>query len=60
VADAGTHIHIEIDDELHRRLNSEAALRGLTLKAYLIEVLSEAVADETADARGRREPFLEG
>jgi len=60
VAGAGIHIHIEIDDELHRRLNSEAALRGLTLKAYLIEVLSEAVADETADARCRREPFLEG
>ena len=57
-----TRIHIEVDDELHRRLKSEAALRGLTLKAYLIDVLSEAVADEPAPKKkaGRREPYLEG
>lgn len=58
MAGASTLIHIEVGDELHQRFESRAALRGLTLKAYLIELLSKAVADETADAPA--EPFLEG
>ena len=43
-------IHYEIPDELHRRVKAAAAMRGVTLKDYIVEVLSRAVE---ADARER-------
>ena len=38
-------IHYEIPDDLHRRAKAEAALRGLTLREFLIEALERAVTD---------------
>ena len=35
-------LNYEIPDDLHRILKSEAAIRGLTLKAYIIQILREA------------------
>jgi predicted HicB family RNase H-like nuclease len=46
-------IHYEIPDDLHRRVKAAAAMRGMTLKDYIVEVLSQAVE---ADARGRDRP----
>ena len=34
------HINYEIPDDLHRALKIEAAKRGITLKALIIELLS--------------------
>jgi predicted HicB family RNase H-like nuclease len=42
-AESGTRIHYVIPAELHRRAKAEAALRGLTLKDFVIGVLSDAV-----------------
>jgi predicted HicB family RNase H-like nuclease len=35
-------IHYEIDDDLHRRAKSAAALQGITLKAFLEQALEAA------------------
>lgn len=43
---SGVRIHYEIPAGLHRRAKAEAALRGLTLKDFLIEVLDQAAADQ--------------
>jgi predicted HicB family RNase H-like nuclease len=37
-------IHYEIDDDLHRRAKSAAALQGITLKAFLEQALEAATA----------------
>jgi uncharacterized protein (DUF1778 family) len=42
-------VHYEIPDDLHRRIKAAAALKGQTLKDYLIEALERAV-DADADA----------
>lgn len=39
-------IHYEIDDDLHRRAKSAAALAGVTLKKYLEDALRRSVADD--------------
>jgi len=54
-APSGVRIHYEIPAGLHRRAKAEAALRGLTLKDFLIEVLGQAVADQPT-APSRNEP----
>ena len=41
---SGTRIHYVIPAELHRRAKAEAALRGLTLKDFVIGVLDDAVS----------------
>lgn len=47
-------VHYEIPDELHRRIKSAAALRGQTLKEFLVEALEEAAAmDEKQRAKKR-------
>ena len=43
---SGVRIHYEIPAQLHRRAKAEAALRGMTLKGFLIEVLEQAVVDQ--------------
>lgn len=49
-------VHYEIPDELHRRIKSAAALKGQTLKEFLIDALQEAAeADEKQRAKKRRE-----
>jgi len=45
-AASSVRIHYEIPAGLHRRAKAEAALRGLTLKDFLIEVLEQAVVDQ--------------
>jgi predicted HicB family RNase H-like nuclease len=40
---SGTRIHYVIPADLHRRAKAEAALRGLTLKDFVIGVLEQAV-----------------
>lgn len=42
---SGTRIHYVIPAELHRRAKAEAAMRGMTLKDFVISVLSNAVAE---------------
>jgi predicted HicB family RNase H-like nuclease len=41
-------IHYEIDDDLHRQVKSAAALKGITLKEYVIQALERAVEDDKA------------
>ena len=53
---AVARIHYEIPDDLHRRVKAAAAMRGMTLKDYLVEILSRAVE---ADARERDREQLE-
>ena len=36
-------VHYEIDDELHRRCKSAAAMDGVTLKEFVVEALRERV-----------------
>ena len=50
---AVARIHYEIPDDLHRRVKAAAAMRGMTLKDYLVEILSQAVE---VDARERDRP----
>ena len=47
-------IHYEIPDDLHRRAKAEAALRGLTLRDFLIQALEQAVTDGVRPKRGTR------
>jgi predicted HicB family RNase H-like nuclease len=44
-------IHYEIDDELHRRAKAQAALKGVTLKAYVETAIAQAVE---ADEKGKK------
>jgi predicted HicB family RNase H-like nuclease len=41
-------IHYEIPDDLHRRAKAAAAMRGQTLKDFLIEALEQASRTEPA------------
>ena len=36
-------IHYKIDDDLHRRAKSQAALQGVTLRAYIEQAIAAAV-----------------
>lgn len=42
-------IHYEIPDDLHRQVKAEAAMRGLTLKDYVIEALRRSIEDPPKD-----------
>ena len=42
-------INYEIPDELHHRAKALAALEGKTLREFILEALSEAVACREAD-----------
>ena len=44
-------LHYDIPDELHRKAKSAAALKGQTLKAFLIEALEKATKPEPRKAR---------
>jgi hypothetical protein len=46
-------IHYEIPDELHREAKAAAAMRGVTLKDYVIDALQEAVTNANEVARRR-------
>lgn len=46
-----TRVHYEIPDELHRRAKAAAAMRGVTLKDFLIDALERSVE---ADDRKER------
>lgn len=46
-------IHYEIPEDLHRRVKSAAAMRGLTLKAWVIEALEQALEPKTEPAKQR-------
>lgn len=39
-------IHYEIPDDLHMRVKAAAAMRGITLKAYVVAALERALEDE--------------
>jgi predicted HicB family RNase H-like nuclease len=53
---AVARMHYEIPDDLHRRAKSAAALRGVTLKDFLIEALERATrtAESTRTRKGGR------
>ena len=40
------HVNYEIDDDLHMRVKAAAAMRGMTLKAYVMDALEKALDDE--------------
>lgn len=46
-------IHYEIDDDLHRRAKSAAALAGITLKQYIEDALRGSV-ERDERGKGRR------
>ena len=46
-------IHYLIDDELHRRAKAQAALAGMTLRAYIERAITWAVE---ADEAGKGSP----
>lgn len=46
-------IHYEIPDDLHRQVKAEAALRGMTLKDFLIAAL-EASVRASRDPKARK------
>jgi hypothetical protein len=49
-----TRIYYDLDEELHRRAKLAAVGRGVSLKAWLIEAITEKLESEEADTgRGR-------
>lgn len=46
-------IHIEVPDDLHRRAKAAAAMRGVTLKDFVIQALEDAI-DGSDEKPGRR------
>jgi predicted HicB family RNase H-like nuclease len=40
------NVNVEIEDDLHMRVKAAAALRGMTLKAYVAAALQKALDDE--------------
>jgi len=49
-------IHYEIPEDLHRRVKSAAAMRGLTLKAWVIEALEQALEPKPEPVKQRSGP----
>jgi predicted HicB family RNase H-like nuclease len=47
-------IHYEIPEDVHRRAKAEAALRGLTLRDYVIQALEQAIANNSTRAKRKR------
>jgi predicted HicB family RNase H-like nuclease len=45
-------LYYDIPDDLHRRLKIEAATRGITLKALLIEALEQVAGPDRGTAAG--------
>lgn len=45
-------IHYEIPDDLHRKAKSAAALKGITLKDFVVAALEQAT--KTAEPRPRK------
>lgn len=41
---AVARVHYEIPDDLHRKAKASAAMQGLTLREFVIQALSDAVA----------------
>ena len=48
-------IHYVIPDDLHRQVKAAAALRGRTLKQFVVEALEAAVADFEAEQEAEDE-----
>jgi predicted HicB family RNase H-like nuclease len=46
-------MNYEVPDDLHRRAKAAAAMEGLSLKAFLIRALEEAVARSEGPAPAR-------
>lgn len=46
-------IHYEVPDELHRRVKAAAALKGQTLKDFLLDALESAADAAESDAKRR-------
>ena len=53
-------INVDLDEELHRKVKAAAALRGVTLKDFVVATLEAAVDDSRGTAtlagptKGRR------
>lgn len=53
-------INVDLDEELHRKVKAAAALRGVTLKAFVVATLEAAVdgspgtAAPAGPTKGRR------
>lgn len=41
-----SHINISISEELHKNAKSKAALQGITLKKFIINLIEKGVQDE--------------
>jgi len=41
-----THIHIELDHELHKNAKVEALLNNIPLKEYIIKAIKEKINNE--------------
>jgi hypothetical protein len=53
-------VNYSIPDDLHRKAKAAAALRGVTLRDYVIEVLQEGVDRDLRLAEPEREDSREG
>lgn len=51
--DAGVRIHYHLPTALHHRIKAEAALRGSTLKDFLIQALEKAVKEGFSENQGK-------
>ncbi len=47
-------VHYEIDDTLHRRAKSAAAMQGITLREFIVQALQKAVEQAERDRRQDR------
>lgn len=48
-------ITLRLDDEIHRKIKVQAALKGLTLKQYIID-LASADIKQTEIEQGKKQP----
>ena len=55
-----SRISIDVSPEQHRKLKAIAALRGKTIKDYLLEGKIDLGRDDSQDALAELEAFLDG
>jgi hypothetical protein len=48
---AVARIHYEIPDDLHRKVKAAAALKGVTLKDFVIEALAASISEKPKRSR---------
>jgi predicted HicB family RNase H-like nuclease len=44
-------VHVDVPDEIHRKAKAAAALKGMSLKDFVVEALVQATKDSSRKAK---------